>query len=80
MLKIFLLGVDLGIVIGAFIYLYSFWMLDREEEAMRFIKQRVRLATTRRVEPRPLSGRSPKDSVLKPVKNIPDVGCDDRGI
>jgi hypothetical protein len=41
MLKIFLLGVDLGIVIGAGIYLYVYWMVERRKEAMRFIKQRV---------------------------------------
>ena len=60
MLRIFLLGVDAGILVGASIYLYTFWMLDRKEEAMRFIKQRVRLATTRRVEFARPCGRSPR--------------------
>jgi hypothetical protein len=60
MLRIFLLGVDAGILVGASIYLYTFWMLDRKEEAMRFIKQRVRLATTRRVEFERPCGRSPR--------------------
>jgi predicted small secreted protein len=43
MLKIFVLGVDLGIVIGAFIYLYVYWMFERKKEAMRLMKQRIRM-------------------------------------
>jgi hypothetical protein len=42
MIRVFLFGVDLGIVIGAAVYLYVYWMLARREEAMSFIKTRVR--------------------------------------